>query len=287
MELVQEHVRRALAYLRLLNEQGVDPTRGHLEAFAASPGPEGAVYQSGLVGPIASAMLELTRPQRIREAEPVVDYLLRLEWAQETSAASGRLHLTNLGRALLRGLETEAPALPPASVADIVLEPTDPLAWVNLTRIAANAGAGMIVDAYFKAEFLPWLVESTALKRLLVSSRHQGASKDLARMAVALATVPNAGELQVRSTDDHELHDRCIINADGRLQLLGASVNGVGRSMTAVITPDDEVMRVYRERYESLWEQATPLDPQQPGAALPPASSASSPSPGPKPRPEP
>lgn len=275
VELVQEHVRRALTYLRLLNDQGLDPTREHLETFASSPGPQDAVYESGLFTPISRAMLQLTRPQKVSDPEPVVGFLIRLEWVQEPEGKSGRLRLTDLGRTFLRGLETEAPALPQPTVADIVLEPTDPLAWVTLTRVAANAGAGMLVDAYFKAELVLWLVESTALNRVLVSSRHPRAKSDLARMAVALATVPNAATLQVRSTDNPELHDRCIIGENGRLQLLGASVNGVGRSMTAVITPDNEVMRVYRERYENLWSKATPVEPQQPGAALAPAPGAS------------
>lgn len=270
MDLIQEHVRRALAYLRLLNDQGAFPTQEHLEKFASSPGPRDAVYESALFGAVVNNLQVLTRPQKVRDAEPVAEYLLRMEWAQESNT-NGGLRLTDLGRALLRGLETEAPELPPSTVTDIVLEPTDPLAWVNLTRVAANAVGGMLVDAYFKAEFVPWLVESTSLERILVSSRHQGAARDLARMAVALGTVPNGGRLQVRSTSDPELHDRCIIGTDGRLQLLGASINGVGRSMTAVITPDDEVMRVYRDRYEKLWNTATPIVPQQPGAALPAA----------------
>lgn len=277
MELVQEHVRRALCYLRLLNDQGVNPEREHLEKFVSSPGPQDAVYQP-LFGTISSAMFQLTRSQKIRDAEPVVDYLLRLDWAQETGASTGRLRLTDLGRALLRGLETEAPALPPSTVTDIVLEPTDPLTWVNLTRVAANAGAGMLVDAYFKAEFIPWLVESTSLQRVLISSRHHAARQDLARMGIALATVPNVGVLQVRSTDDRELHDRCIIDVAGQVQLLGASVNGVGRSMTAVITPDGEVMRMYRERYERLWDSAEPVVPQRPGVLPTPTLTRSTPS---------
>jgi hypothetical protein len=105
------------------------------------------------------------------------------------------------------------------------------MSWVNLTRVVANAGAGMLVDAYFEAEFVPWLVESTTLRRVLISSRYPSAEGDLARMVVALATVSNAGSLEVRATNSRELHDRCLIRADGTLQLLGSSVNGVGRNI--------------------------------------------------------
>jgi hypothetical protein len=268
VELIQEHIRRVLTYLRLLNDQGFDPSREHLEKFAQNPVPQSAVFQSALFAS-AGAVFDLVQPRKIRDAEPVVEYLLRLEWVHESAGLSGHLRLTDLGRILLRGLETEAPTdLPEPTVADVVLEPTDPLAWVNLTRVTANAGAGMLVDAYFKAESVPWLVETTTLRRVLVSSRHQSATRDLTRMAVALATVPNAGELEVRSTDAPELHDRCLIGADGGVQLLGSSVNGVGRSMTSVITPDVEVMRFYRDRYEGLWSSATVIVPQQPAVSL-------------------
>jgi hypothetical protein len=94
---------------------------------------------------------------------------------------------------------------------------------------------------------------------------------------VALATVPNAGELEVREINSPELHDRCLIHADGTLKLLGASVNGVGRNLTAVITPDADAMRVYRDRYEKLWSDATVVVPQPPGGAPQSAAPSSGP----------
>lgn len=273
MELVQEHVRRALTYLRMLNDQGVEPTREQVENFASSPGPQGAVYESALFSQVSGVMSVLARQRKVSDAEPVVGYVLRMQWVAEPT--DGLLRLTDLGQVLLRGLETEAPT---SIVADVVLEPTDPLVWVSLTRVAASAGKGLLVDAYFKVDFVPWLIETTALRRLLLSSRHPQAARDLSLLAVALGTVAHAGDLQVRSTGDPGLHDRCIIGDDDRVLLLGTSINGVGRSMTAVIAPDDEVMRVYRNRYEVMWANATTVEPQRPGAAPSPPPGASGPS---------
>ncbi len=182
------------------------------------------------------------------------------------------VQLTELGRVFVRGLEAVGLAEPPESrVADVVLEPTDSLVYVHLTRVVANAGAGLLVDGYFKPEYVPWLVETTTLRRVLVSSRHAGAADDLKRMAVAVATVPNAATLEVRETNSMELHDRCLVRADGTVQLLGASVNGVGKNLTAVIAPDLAVMRVYRDRYENLWTPPLSWRPNILGLPLSPA----------------
>ncbi|MFB9686101.1 hypothetical protein [Amycolatopsis plumensis] len=75
----------------------------------------------------------------------------------------------------------------------------------------------------------------------------------------------------MRATSSPELHDRRIIDADGDVRLLGSSVNGVGRNLTAIMKPDAEVTRLYRDRYESLWKNATVVDPKNPAAGAPPA----------------
>jgi len=267
VELVPEHVHRALAYIRLLNDRGIDPEWEHVEAFASTEVPKGVGYEE--YSPVfgrASIGLWVVQQRKVRDADPVLAYLEAMGWIAASENSDCRVHLTNVGRVLLEGLEAEAPLeVPDSSVADVVLEPTDPLAWVSLTRVVANARAGLLVDAYFKAEYLPWLIEGTSMRRVLVSSRHPKASQDLTAMAVALATVPNADQVEVRSTNSAELHDRCIIGADGNLKLLGSSINGVGRNLTAVITPDPEAMRVYRDRYEKLWASAVVITPQLPG----------------------
>ncbi|MBE8519426.1 hypothetical protein ILP97_18255 [Amycolatopsis sp. H6(2020)] len=271
MELVSPHVHRALAYLRLLNDNGTDPLREDLDSYAVSPGPKNAEYGAPFLGASALAFFQ----QVIRDAEPVVKYLVKMGWA--TLSQDDRVQLTDLGRIVLFGLGQEGPTEPQLpAVADVMLEPTDPLAWVNLTRVVAAAGEGLLVDAFFKPDFVHWLVDSTTMRRVLISSKHPKAKRDLTLMAVALGTVPNADVLEVRATDSPELHDRCIIGADGDFRLLGSSVNGVGRNLTAIMKPDAEVARLYRDRYESLWKEATVVMPQNPAGGAPTAP----PSPG-------
>lgn len=79
---------------------------------------------------------------------------------------------------------------------------------------------------------------------------------------MALATVPNGSDVEVRHTNDPGLHDRCVVGETGSVQLLGSSVTGVGKHLTAVITPADDIAQVYRQKYEALWKDAEIVTPQ-------------------------
>ncbi len=48
-------------------------------------------------------------------------------------------------------------------------------------------------------------------------------------------------------------------------------MTGIGKTMSAVITPDPEVMAVYRKRYTQLWDAADVVRPQPPNGAASPA----------------
>ncbi|MEV7980712.1 hypothetical protein [Streptomyces sp. NPDC086519] len=53
-----------------------------------------------------------------------------------------------------------------------------------------------------------------------------------------------------------------MIAEDGTVRLLGSSLTGVGRHQTAIVTPDAEIMRAYRTRYQNLWNSAERVEPQ-------------------------
>jgi hypothetical protein len=146
-ELVPRHVHRALAYVRLLNQQGVDPSLEDVNQFACTRAPEGDRREFA----VTAAMGLLGLPLSTRPAEPVTGYMLSVGWAE---APDDRIHLTTLGHAVLRGLDLDtelgAPTDPEDAVADVVLEPDDALALVRLTRVMARAGAGLLADPYFK-----------------------------------------------------------------------------------------------------------------------------------------
>lgn len=258
MELVPEHVVRALVYVRLLNDRNVEPPRDRVDDFARTPPPEGP--RSALSVALTSSWMSAMRS--VYYAAPVVDYWLKVGWAEIVPGPGEHVRLTQLGQAVALGLEHQEDAAPGKTVTDVVLEPEDPLVYVHLTRQLAQAGAGMLVDPYFKADWVQWLVDTTTIRRVLVSSRHRGAANDLAELAVALATVPGASEIEIRETGSKELHDRCVIGEEGTVRVIGSSVTGIGKNLTSVIFPTEDVARVYHDKYETIWKSATLIQPQ-------------------------
>lgn len=187
-------------------------------------------------------------------------YLVDVDWASETPEG---LKITDKGRAILRlsGADEHEHAVNEPVVNDVALSPDDPLVYTVLTRRLAAAGEGMLVDPYFKAENLRWIVEATSLKRILISKK--ASAKERPIISVALGTLPNGQSVEVRATDDANLHDRRIIAADGSVQMIGTSINGIGRHETAMISPEPAIAKAYRDSSEQLWTNAEKVEPRQ------------------------
>jgi hypothetical protein len=259
MEHISDHVVRTLWYIDLCAKQGQAVPFEGIDPFARRVPPRD-VRRESVMNSLSWMFDESGRV--VRRPDPVAEYLLGVGWI--TKDDQGFVRLTKVGRAVLAASGAEAAEMEAQDpeVADVALDPQDPLVYVQLTRRLQKAGQGLLVDAYFKAQSVSWLIESTNLRRVLVSSRHRSSEQDRQQIAVALATVPNGSDLEVRHTNDPALHDRCVVSASGEVQLLGSSVNGVGKHLTAVITPSDDIAAVYRQKYEGLWQNAQVVTPQ-------------------------
>lgn len=252
---VSNHVLRALWYIDAMTAQGVVLDHSDVDRIATEPPPRDVVYQSWL----SSIRSNLLPEVAATSAEPVAEYLIKVRWAREI----GGFELTDLGRAVLQmsGAKQAAQKAQDPVVSDLALHPEDPLVYTVLTRRLAAAGAGLLVDPYFKAENLRWILESTSVRRILISKK--ASTKERPIIAVALGTLPNGQSIEVRATTEEELHDRRIIAVDGTVQLIGTSINGVGRHQTALVSPEPAIAKVYREESEKLWAAAEKVQPQQ------------------------
>lgn len=243
--------------------QGIVLSRDEVDRIAIVPPPRDAVYRSFAYSLVRSDLFDST--VRSRPAQRVAKYLLEVQWA--TEAAEG-LKLTHKGRAVLRlsGADEQLHTVSEPVVNDVALSPDDPLVYTVLTRRLAAAGEGLLVDPYFKAENLRWILEATSICRILISKR--ASAKERPIIAIALATLPNGHSVEVRATDDTNLHDRRIIAADGSVQLIGTSLNGVGRHETAMVTPEPSIAKAYKDSSEKLWTGAEKVEPQHPKAPV-------------------
>lgn len=53
------------------------------------------------------------------------------------------------------------------------------------------------------------------------------------------------------------------------MSVIGTSLNGVGKSLTAVVPLGEEASSAYKTLYEELWTAATPVEPLTPKAVSP------------------
>lgn len=199
-----------------------------------------------------------TRRELVKAAETVIDHLIRLTWL-ETVTVSERtgLRLTELGRALLRDHVTDSVAQEDVTV--VVLQSDDPLAYPLLVGQLAEAGEGLLVDAYLKLEDLHRIVISTRLTRLLVSGKPNNRSH-VAAMQTYLDSSSLSRHVEVRSST--ELHDRILLTDDGDVLTLGTSLNGVGRTTTVLTPMPSGAREILRQTYEQYWDNGVLVGPQ-------------------------
>lgn len=188
--------------------------------------------------------------------EPVADYLLRLQWA---SHSGGRMTLSALGRAVIRA--NGAGTVSHSEPIFVTLEPNSAVSYVTFARAVNDAGAGMVVDPYFKADQLDWFATSTSISRILMSSRNrQQAEVEL--VAVALGSGALAGHVEIRATASVAFHDRAIVHEDRSLTVIGTSINGLKKHLSYLTTLTAEDAASFRDRLESLWKTANDVAPK-------------------------
>lgn len=267
--LIPAHAHRALLYVERLDLVDVRPNVQQVEAIARNEGPRPARYGNAFTTSLAQTMAAIN--YKVSDAEPVIDYLVRMGWllaANGTGDAS--VELTRLGRALLVSLRLQAPG----QVQDyegssaIVLSPDNPFVYTDLTRAVAAAGAGLLIDPYFKADMLQWLLSATTISRLLVA-KQAGEVPQLELALDALKDLPDVDRLEVRATSSEALHDRCLVHANGLIELLGTSVTGIGKHLSTITPLPAVAAATYQAHLDELWSSAKRVEAKSIRRTLP------------------
>jgi hypothetical protein len=274
MELTDETAHRALLYVKSVQRQGHAMTVAEFEAFMQRPGRSGgrpavrrrrssqsplqplldmfARQSSGrssvldaLLGPEEDEIVDPGSP-----AETVMDWLVRLGWL---AAAGERVRITSLGEAVLGTLEQAQASVDTPTM--IKLDQGDDLALAKVIGQIAAVGECALVDPYFSLEGFVPIVQSTRVTRVLTGSRDE---QKLAMLNVALATVPDDRQFEIRKSD--LFHDRFVMPAAGSVWLLGTSLNGVGNRLSMMVEVTDEaITRALSTQFEEAWDAAEPI----------------------------
>jgi len=259
--------------------QGYTMTVGELEAYMQQPRrtpgvpatPERTVtttnidraiqqYGQRALETIGKALTENLQPVQRRipgkpgiPAESVSEWLGRLGWL---AIELGRVHITDLGEAILSHLEQET--LEEEVPVGVVLNQGDQLASARVMQQIAEVGPCAVVDPYFSMDSLLHVLQLTEVHSVLTGTGDQG---KLAGLAVAMRSVSSNRPFEVRKSP--AFHDRLVIPDDGALWLLGTSLTGFGKKLSLMVRLDDEQMgQALRDLFENTWHSAEPVTPQ-------------------------
>lgn len=223
MDVLTETQHRALAFIQAANSGGYSPRPKEVSRWLREPTPR---VTGGIADQISRQLANSISWSGIfGQSEGVISHLRYLNWVEGESD----LRMTALGRALLASAEsTES-----EGVEVVVLNRDDPLAYPTLIGQLADTDDAMLVDPYLEAAGALDLIRHTGITRALVLDA-PGTAKKRAGLATLLATELGAN-FEVRA--HAKVHDRYVIAGPERAWMIGASLNGVGRRATTVVTP--------------------------------------------------
>lgn len=225
---------RALLYLSSMEQEACPLSKTQLKEYLHAIGGLEAIVQVA---------------QTVSSGESIANRLIRLGWM---TSSGEEVHMTDLGRAVLRA---EQKAERESSPMEIILDARDPFAYVKVLKRIAWRQEPMLVDPFAGIDEYADIARHTSVDRLLTRPDRG----DRRGLALAVEKLPDGRRLEVRVTDG--IHDRFCISRLGSIDMLGTSLNGVGKGRVSVLVSiqppfADEI----RTKHERLWSEATPLD---------------------------
>jgi hypothetical protein len=233
MQALSDDIVRVLAFMNQAERGGGAANRESINAFAAQPAPPDPAWYA------LSAGMHLHRALGSADVA---------QWLIDTGLAVDQFYdvvLSPLGEAMLHGAQS-------SSVTALLLDPDDPLSYPQLVTRLSGDQRTMIADPYIRLSELHQLISETTVTRVLTSSKiGEGERRGMAALASRASRA-----VEVRLTDEPSWHDRYVLEGE-RLWLLGASVNGLHKNVTALLPVSDEtVAGAVRSYINDLWAGA-------------------------------
>lgn len=183
-----------------------------------------------------------------KPAEKFLAHLRRLGWIDRDNR--GRYAVTLLGHALLKAEASTDSGDGDSSVMVLAAEDEN-LGYGQVLGVIAECGDALIVDGYLGAQELIHILAHTNASRFLIGDRlNKGRVTEL---AVHINLAPPNDDGVVRELRRASFHDRYLIG-EHKLYGLTASLNGVGKSSTAILLEmPDTAARAIRAEMDELW----------------------------------
>jgi hypothetical protein len=251
MEIANEDGHRLLAYISAATRRGATLSPDNLEAYARSP----FRRMRNTTSPFQNFFENLTG--KSEPLETWTQYLERVGWVK---VVSDSVKLSPLGHAILADLS--APKLDVANedASEVILDPSDPFAYVRVIGALSDVGEGLLVDPYFRFDQLETVVEHTQMRRILTSKKIGAPAISQLALALAVYDEPQRPEVRVAN----ELHDRFAISEGDKVIAIGTSLNSVGKNLSIVVPLASIAGNAIRRSHEDLWASASVLEPKKP-----------------------
>lgn len=251
VQIVDERTHQVLAYIDALNRHNLKPTEQMVAVFAKNP------FQRR-TSPMAGDVFKEFRERWTQDQESFCEYLERLSLLTRTGDG---VELTRYGRALLKTLNTPVMDDATTDVVEIVLRPENPFAYAQALDALGTPARALLVDPYFRLAQLINIAELDNIERVLLGPLRPA---DCEALANGLGALPEGRALEARRAK--ALHDRYLIPKNGGVLMLGASLNGIGKSVSTMATLGPEASQALRQVHESIWSEAERIEPRPSGA---------------------
>lgn len=246
-----------LAYVQALNRHGVRPSRTVVDAFGEAPGRRYSERSNLAAFDLRTQLTAMWATQRVPE-ETFCQYLSRLGWIQ---IGDSGVELTDVGRALLKSLNTPAIEESTSDLFEIVLDPENPFAYAQALGALSSVTDALLVEPYFRLQQLMDVADFDNVSRVLVGSKLKAGEYEL--LATGLAALPEGRAVEIRKAAN--LHDRYLIpRAEGSVIMLGASLGGIGRNVSTMTSLGELASQALRAAHEKIWKSAERIEPKVP-----------------------
>ncbi|MFC8655624.1 hypothetical protein ACFUCT_10575 [Streptomyces parvus] len=253
MEIASEEIHRLLFYVSAVNRRGHKLSISEFEAYAKGPTRRTKTVSGVLGGGLAD--LQAMMGSRKVPTESHLEYLQRLGWVRGEGEI---IKLTRLGKAILDEMSSPAIDVQSDSATEVLLDPSDPHAYVKVVGVLSELGDGLLVDPYFRYDQLETIVDHTQIRRVLTSKKTGNSA--LSQIQFALAVIDEGQRPEIRVAES--LHDRFAIGDNGHVVAIGTSLNSVGRNHSVVMPLSETAGKGVSAVYEDLWGGATVLSPK-------------------------
>ena len=140
----------------------------------------------------------------------------------------------------------------------IIGVPSEPLTYASILAALAGLEEVLFIDPYLGAVDLEKLQEIRTVRRILTGERRVHDRNETGDRRTLLA-VTAGRDTRVAVRTSSAIHDRYAIPANGPGLMLGASLGGT--KTTVVLELSIDATQEIRERHETIWRQAVPIEP--------------------------